>query len=58
MEQSLINPNKCRAFEVSLYDDPTDRHRTLGIHSNDINITLYMDDTIATIDTRRNEDLY
>ena len=30
MPKSLINPNQCRAFGISLCDDPTDPHQALG----------------------------
>ena len=31
MDRSLINPNQCRAYGISICDDPTDLHRPLGI---------------------------
>ena len=31
MEKSLINPCQCRAYGISLCDDPTDPHRRMGI---------------------------
>ncbi len=35
MEHSLINPNQCRSFGISLCDDPTDPNRKLGIELSD-----------------------
>jgi hypothetical protein len=32
MENSLINPNQCCLFGVSICDDPFDKHRLLGIY--------------------------
>ena len=32
MKNSLINPNQCRAFGISLCDDPYDPHRELGLY--------------------------
>jgi hypothetical protein len=34
MVDSLINPNQCRIFGLSLCDDPFDTHRTLGISNS------------------------
>jgi len=35
MEHSLINPNQCRSFGISICDDPTDQHRRFGIELSD-----------------------
>ena len=35
MEKSLINSYQCRAFGISLCDDPVDPHRPLGIQVDD-----------------------
>ncbi len=35
MEKSLLNPYQCRSYGVALCDDPTDRHRDLGIEADD-----------------------
>ena len=52
MDRSLINPNQCRSYGISLCDDPTDPHRTLGFQTNTLNIPLFMEGTIATMSTR------
>ena len=52
MYRSLINPNQCRYYGILLCDNPTDPHRTLGFHTNKLNIPLFMEGTIATISTR------
>ena len=48
---SLVNPNQCRAFGISLCDDPTDTHRALGFHTDKVLIELFMKGTIATMMT-------
>jgi hypothetical protein len=37
---SLINPNQCRMFGVSLCDDPFDPHRKLEIHDAETGTTI------------------
>ena len=49
LDRSLINPNQCRAFGISLCDDPTDPHRSLGFHTEKVLVELYMNGTIATM---------
>ena len=33
-DKSLINPNQCRYFGIPICDDPTDKHRPLGIEED------------------------
>lgn len=40
MEKSLINPNQCRHYRVSLCDDPTDPHRPLSIRKERFSIPM------------------
>ena len=35
MCHSLINPNQCRSFGISMCDYPTDKHRKLGMKSQE-----------------------
>ena len=49
IDRLLINPNQCRSYGISLCDNPTDPHRPLGFQTKTLNITLFMDGTIATI---------
>ena len=35
MDHSLINPNQCRSFGISLCDDPTDPNRNIGLELSD-----------------------
>jgi len=35
MNHSLINPNKYRVYGLSVCDDPTDKHRDIGMHLPD-----------------------
>jgi len=35
MSHSLINPNQCRSFGLSVCDDPTDNHRDIGMQLHD-----------------------
>jgi len=35
MTHSLINPNQCRAYGLSVCDDPTDKHRIIGMELSD-----------------------
>ena len=51
IDRSLVNPNQCRAFGISLCDDPTDTHRALGFHTDKVLIELFMKGTIATMRT-------
>ena len=52
--KSLINPNQCRAFGISLCDDPTNSHRNLGIYEKeeDIFIPMEMNGSFCSILTR------
>ena len=43
MDRSLINPNQCGSYGISLCDDPTDSHRTLGFQTNTLNIPLFVE---------------
>jgi hypothetical protein len=54
MTDSLINPNQCRAFGISICDDPFDPHRSLGISDSaaDIIIPFKMYGTTAAVVTR------
>jgi hypothetical protein len=54
MENSLINPNQCRIFGISMCDDPFDPHRQIGIHDpkTDITIPFKMFGTIVGLETR------
>ena len=52
MDRSLINPNQCRSFGVSVCDDPTDPHRSLGFYTDQVTVELYMEGTIALTQTR------
>jgi hypothetical protein len=54
MTNSLINPNQCRVYGISICDDPFDPHRPIGIYDNNsgINIPLKMFGTIAAVETR------
>ena len=54
MEKSLINPNQCRAYGVSLCDDPTDPHRDLGFYSepDDLFIPMSMNGSFCSLLTR------
>ena len=51
MDRSLINPKQCRSFGISLCDDPTDPHRTLGFQTNTLNIPLFMEGAITKMST-------
>ena len=33
MEKTLINPNQCRYFGITICNDPTDQHKPLGIEA-------------------------
>ena len=53
MERSLINPNQCRHFGISICDDPMDPYRQLGIEINeDYFIPLNMVGTTCAFSTR------
>ncbi len=54
MTKSLLNPNQCRAFGVSLCDDPTDPHRDLGIYDevSDTFIPMVMNGSFCSLLTR------
>ena len=53
-DKSLINPNQCRAFGVSLCDDPSDPHRDLGIYDSDSGLffPMTMQGSFCTLLTR------
>ena len=53
-DKSLINPNQCRAFGVSLCDDPSDPHRDLGIYDRDSGLffPMTMQGSFCTLLTR------
>ena len=54
MTHSLINPNQCRSYGLSICDDPYDPHRDLGIYDpvTQTFIPLDMMGTIACVTTR------
>jgi hypothetical protein len=54
MDHSLINPNQCRAFGISLCDDPYDKHRPLEIHDpyTNIRVPLTFSHSIVSVLTR------
>jgi hypothetical protein len=54
MYDSLINPNQCRAYGVSICDDPFDPTRTLGLHDpiTGIKIPFEMRGSTAVFKTR------
>jgi len=31
LNHSLINPNQCRSYGINVCDDPTDKHRVIGM---------------------------
>ena len=35
LNHSLINPNQCRSYGISVCDDPTDKHRVIGMELSD-----------------------
>ena len=51
---SLINPNQCRSFGISLCDDPFDPHRSLSIYDpvSEFTIPLTMNGTICSFKSR------
>jgi hypothetical protein len=54
LAHSLLNPNQCRAFGLSICDDPFDPHRELGIYDpvTDLTVPMHMMGTIAYVTTR------
>jgi hypothetical protein len=54
MIDSLINPNQCRIYGISICDDPFDPHRSLGIfdHNTGVTIPFKMFGTTAAVETR------
>jgi hypothetical protein len=53
MERSLINPNQCRAHGINICDDPTDKHRRLGIELDDgYFVNMQMDGSTCGFITR------
>ena len=43
MEKTLINTNQCRDFGIPICDDPTNKHRPLGIEADfNTHITMSM----------------
>ncbi|GFH48949.1 hypothetical protein CTEN210_05425 [Chaetoceros tenuissimus] len=53
MEKSLINPNQCRHYGVSLCDDPTNPHRPLAIRKERFSIPMQMFNSSCGIESRR-----
>ena len=49
LENSLINPNQCRSYGVSICDDPYDPHRSLSIydHVTEQEMPLHMEGSTA-----------
>ena len=54
LKHSLINPNQCRSFGISLCDDPFDPHRPLSIYDpiSEFTIPLTMNGTICFYKSR------
>ena len=53
MDRSLINPNQSRHYGIGICDDPTDRHRSLGIEvSDDMFVPMSMSGTTCGLSTR------
>jgi len=54
MKYSLINPNQCRSFGISVCDDPCDPYRALGYFDpvSDTHIPMRMNGTFAALLTR------
>ena len=54
MRHSLANPNQCRAYGISVCDDPFDPYRELGIQDpqSEVCIPFEMDGTVAFFETR------
>ena len=62
MERTLINPNQCRAYGVSICDDPVDPHRPLGImctgeNGEDLFIQMFMNGSTCTFLSRYPTDI-
>ena len=53
MEKSLINPNQCRHYGVSLCDDPTDPHRSLAIRKERFSIPMHIFNSSRGFESRR-----
>lgn len=53
MEKSLINPNQCRHYGVSLCDDPTDPNRPLAIRKERFLIPMNMFNSSCGFESRR-----
>ena len=53
-DRSLINPNQCRAFGISLCDNPSDPYRQLGMYDpeSDLNIPMHMSGSFCSLPTR------
>ena len=52
MNKTLLNPNQLRAFGISICDDPTDEHRSLGIQLDpNTHLPLYMNGSICGLMT-------
>ena len=47
MDRSLLNPNQLRAFGVPVCDDPTDKHRRLGIDLGEKQVPMTMKGSIC-----------
>ena len=52
LPNSLLNPNQCRAFGISLCDDPTDPFRSLGMRLDNLFIPFTMSGSTASFTTR------
>ena len=52
MQKSLINPNQCRSFGISVCDDPTDPYRSLGFQADDVFIPMEMKGTTTVFTSR------
>jgi hypothetical protein len=52
LPKTLLNPNQLRAFGISICDDPTDKHRPLGIElDNRTHLPMYMKGSICGLMT-------
>ena len=58
LKHSLINPNQCRVFGISLCDDPFDPYRKLSLYDpvSDFEIPLMMSGTICSFTSRAPRD--
>lgn len=54
MNKSLVNPNQCRAYGISVCDDPFDPYSELGFYDNasETNIPMEMHGSFCTMLTR------